>query len=192
MTCATEQGQEKTGFPGAAATTPLAPQSGLRPPRRRIVITFACLVSALIAVFSYPNSGSNEARNPGVQPAPRVASGTPETVRTRSFTRNVTATATPSLVEAASAQPTAGRAREHVTLSDPVTTGAISAPAAEEAPSKAVVAGRASQRPMMRQGRLPSGARIAQARSHANARRKHLAYRGFRRIVAANCFLICF
>ena len=192
MTCATEQGQEKTGFPGASATTPLAPQSGLRPPRRRVVITLACLVSALIAAFSYRDSGSNEARNSAVQPAPQVASGMPQTVRTRSFTRNVTATATPPLAEAAAAQPSVGRAREHVTVSDPVTTGAISAPAAEEAPPKAVVAGAASQRPMMRQGRLPSGARIAQARSQANARRKHLAYRGFRRIVAANCFLICF
>jgi hypothetical protein len=190
MTSAIEQGQEKTGSPAGTATTPLAPQTAeLRRPGRRFVITLACLISALIAVVSYANRGHNQAGNPGVQPGSKVASVTPETARTRSFTRNVTS-ATPLLAEPAAAQ--ANAVKEHVPVSDPVIGEASSAPAAEHAPSKAVVAGTASQRPMMRQGRLPSGARIAQARSHANARRKHLAYRGFRRIVAANCFLICF
>ena len=174
MTYATEQGQEKTGCPAGTATSPLAPQTGLRrcPLGHRLVIALVCLISALIAVVGYANRGRNEARNPGVQPGPRVASVTPEPAKTRSFTRNVTATATPPLAEAASAQPTAGRTREHVTLSDPVPTGAILVPAAEEAPSKAVVAGTASKRPILRQGRLPSGARVAQARGRCHGPQK--------------------
>jgi hypothetical protein len=196
MTSATEQGQEKTGCPAGTATSPLVPQTGLhrRALGHRLVIALVCLISALIAVVGYANRGRNEARDPGVQPGPRVASVTPEPAKTRSFTRNVTATARPPLAEAAAAQPTAGRTREHVTLSDPVTTGAISVRAAEEAPSKAVAVGTASTRPTLQKGRLPSGVRVAQLRGRATAlRRQHMAYRpGFRRLVAADCFLFCF
>src|SRR5215217_3104205 len=131
-------------------------------------------MSALMAVATYASRGSNAAPNPVAQAA-KVASTGPEPAKRRSYTQNVTSDAMPPLPGPAVAQAVARAAVERATLSDPVTTGSVSVPAADETPR--TVSGTATAR-AAKQPRLLPEARVLPAQSVAKTHPRTGSARG--------------
>src|SRR5215217_337371 len=112
-------------------------------------------MSALMAVATYASRGSNAAPNPVAQAA-KVASTAPEPAKRRSYTQNVASDAMPALPGPAVAQAVARAAFERATHSDPVTTGSVRVPAADETPRTASgnATARASKQPRLPEARV--------------------------------------
>ena len=191
MTRATEEWQEKARHTADRGTLPPATRTGVRRSRRPLVIASVCTMYALMAVATYASRGWN-ARHPVDQPA-KVALATSEPAKRRSYTRDVISEAM-SLSAPAGAEASARAGVGHNTLSDPVTTGTVSVPAAEEAPRKASgIASRvlsdksvakATSRTASAGGRPDRRERHARARPNRSER--HWALRsGSNRVVAA-------
>ena len=119
MTRASKRWQAKMRY---AADTSTSPRSGVGR-RSRLLIASVALLSAL-SIATYASRRSNPVPNPVLESPPKVALGTPDPVKRRSFTSRVTADAAPPL--AATTLPDAFTAREQVPLADPITTGSVS------------------------------------------------------------------
>jgi hypothetical protein len=118
--------QEKMRY---AADTSTSPRSGVGR-RSRLLIASVALLSAL-SIVTYASRRSNPVPDPILEPPLKVALVTPDPVKRRSFTPKVTVDAAPPL-----AQPAVSpviTAPEQVALADPMTTGAVSVSASEEA-----------------------------------------------------------
>ena len=164
MTRATEEWQEKARHTADRGTPP-AKRTGLRCLRRPLLIVASvCTMCALMAVATYASRGWN-APHPVDQPA-KVALATSEPAKRRSYTRDVISEAM-SLPAPAGAEASARAGVGHNTLSDPVTTGTVSVPAAEEAPRKAsgIATATPSKQPTPRQARVLSDESVAKALS---------------------------
>jgi hypothetical protein len=167
---------------------------------RPLVIASVCLMSALMAVATYASRVTNAAPNPVAQ-AEKVASTAPEPAKRRSYTQNVTSDAVPPLPGPAVAQSVARAAVERATLSDPVTTGSVSVPAADETPRTAsgTATGRASKQPRLPEARVLAAQSVAKThprtgspRGRPNRGERHWASRsGSERVAAAAPAQVC-
>jgi hypothetical protein len=126
MTRASKRWQEKMRY---AADTSTSPRSGVGR-RSRLLIASVAVLSAL-SIVTYASRRSNPVANPVLEPPLKVALVTPDPVKRRSFTPKVTVDAAPPLAQPALSQ--AITAPEQVALADPMTTGAVSVSASEEA-----------------------------------------------------------
>jgi hypothetical protein len=126
MTRAREWWQEKMRY--AADTSTSARSRGGR--RSRLLIASVALLSAL-SIVTYASRRSNPVPNPVFEPPLKVAFVTPDPVKRRSFTPKAIVDAAPPLAQPALSQ--AITAPEQVALADPMTTGAVSVSASEEA-----------------------------------------------------------
>ena len=125
MTRASKRWQAKMR---SAADSSTSARSGVG--RSRLLIASVALLSAL-SIATYASRRSNPVPDPVLEAPLKVALGTPDPVKRRSFTPKVTVDAAPPL-----AQPALSRAitaPEQVALADPMTTGAVSVSASEEA-----------------------------------------------------------
>jgi hypothetical protein len=96
--------------------------------RSRLLIASVALLSAL-SIVTYASRRSNPVPNSVLEPPLKVAVVTPDPVKRRSFTPK--GDAAPPLAQPALSQ--AITAPEQVALADPMTTGAVSVSASEEA-----------------------------------------------------------
>ena len=190
MTSATERWQENAPYTADRGSSPAAARTGLTRLGRPLLIAFICFMSALMGVATYASRGSNL---PNPADRAEAASVTSEPAKRRSYTRNVISETMPPLLAVAEASAREGIG--HNTLSDPVTTGSVSVPAAEDALIRArrIETARPSKQPTLRQAAVSSAQSVAKARSRtASARgRPNRSERlwalrsGSRRVVAA-------
>src|SRR5688572_28167418 len=129
MTSATERWQENAPYTADRGSSPAAARTGLTRLGRPLLIAFICFMSALMGVSTYASRGSNL---PNPADRAEAASVTSEQAKRRSYTLSETM---PPLLAVAEASAREGIG--HNTLSDPVTTGSVSVPAAEDAPIRA-------------------------------------------------------
>jgi hypothetical protein len=126
MTWTSKRWQERMRY---AADTSTSPRSGVGRGSRLLIASVA-LLSAL-SIVTYASRRSIPGPNPVLEPPLKVALVTPDPVKRRSFTPKVTGDAAPPLAQPALSQ--AITAPEQVALADPMTTGAVSVSASEEA-----------------------------------------------------------